>query len=369
MTIIPDAGKQPQSRISVFAGVDTHKEIHVAAVVDEAGTVLGTHSFSTTRAGYRALLAWARSHGELVRIGIEGTGSYGAGLTRHLAKNDVTVLEVDRPDRSDRRRKGKDDDLDAINAARAALHERRTTIPKSKDGAVEALRILRVARAQAVRERRNTLQLLRMSIVAAPDEVRDQVRNLTRMQLIRHLAAWRPDASNATDPVVAYRVALKSFGRRYLELTDEIVDLDDLINPIVQSLAPRLLERVGIGIEAAGQLLVTAGDNPERMKCEAAFAMLCGVSPLPASSGMTQRHRLNRGGDRQANRALHLAVISRLRLDPRTKAYAAKKTAEGHSKMEIIRCLKRYLAREAYFLLTPGTEHITPNTKPRRIAA
>ncbi len=369
MTIIPDAGRRPQPGTPVFAGVDTHKEIHVAAVVDETGTVLGTHSFSTTRAGYRALLAWVRSQGMLVRIGIEGTGSYGAGLTRHLAKHDVTVLEVDRPDRSDRRRKGKDDDLDAINAARAALHERRTTIPKSKDGAVEALRILRVARAQAVRERRNTLQLLRMSIVAAPDEVRDQIRNLTRMQLIRHLAAWRPDTSNATDPVVAYRVALKSFGRRYLELTDEIVDLDDLINPIVESLAPQLLERVGIGIEVAGQLLVTAGDNPERMKSEAAFAMLCGVSPLPASSGMTQRHRLNRGGDRQANRALHLAVISRLRIDPRTKAYAAKKTAEGHSKMEIIRCLKRYLAREVYFLLNPGTEHIVPNTKPRKITA
>lgn len=369
MTIIPDTERRSQPRQSIFARVDTHKEIHVAAVIDPAGTVLGTRSFSTTRAGYRALLTWVRGHGDLIRIGIEGTGSYGAGLTRHLAKHDVIVLEVDRPDGSDRRRKGKDDDLDAINAARAALHDRRTTIPKSKDGAVEALRILRVARAQAVRERRNALQILRMSIVAAPDEVRDQIRNLTRMQLIRHLAAWRPDVSNATDPVVAYRVALKSFGRRYLELTDEIADLDDLINPIVEALAPQLLERVGIGIEVAEQLLVTAGDNPDRMRSEAAFAMLCGVSPLPASSGMTQRHRLNRGGDRQANRALHLAVISRLRLDPRTKAYVAKKTAEGHSKMEIIRCLKRYLAREVYFLLNPGIEYITPNTKRPQIAA
>lgn len=369
MTIIPDATGKHQPHPPVFAGVDTHKEIHVAAVVDTAGTLLSTHSFSTTRAGYRALLTWVRSYGDPIRIGIEGTGSYGAGLTRHLAKHDVTVLEVDRPDRSDRRRRGKDDDLDAINAARAALHQRRTTIPKSKDGAVEALRILRIARAQAVRERRNALQLLRMSIVAAPDEVRDQIRNLTRMQLIRHLAAWRPDSSNATDPIVAYRIALKSLGRRYLELTDEIADLDDLINPIVEALAPQLLKQVGIGIEVAGQLLVTAGDNPDRMKSEAAFAMLCGVSPLPASSGMTQRHRLNRGGDRQANRALHLAVISRLRLDPRTKAYAAKKTAEGHSKMEIIRCLKRYLARETYFLLNPGIDNITPNNKPRKTAA
>jgi transposase len=346
----------------VFAGVDTHKELHVAAVIDSSEMVLGTRSFSTTRAGYRAMLAWIGEFGELIRIGVEGTGSYGAGLTRHLAKSGVTILEVDRPDRSDRRRKGKDDDLDAISAARAALQQRRTTIPKSKDGAVEALRVLRVARAHAVRERRSALQLLRMTIVSCPDELRDQVRNLTRMQLIRTLAAWRPDVSNASDPVTAYRVALKSLARRYLELSDEIADLDELINPLVEALAPQLLDRVGIGIEVAGQMLVTAGDNSDRMKSEAAFAMLCGVAPLPASSGMTQRHRLNRGGDRQANRALHLAIVSRIRLDPRTQAYIVKKTTEGHSKLEIIRCLKRYLAREIYYLLNPGQ----PVTAQRR---
>jgi transposase len=275
------------------------------------------------------LQAWVGEFGELARVGVEGTGSYGAGLTRHLTKAGVTVLEVDRPDRSDRRRKGKDDDLDAINAARAALHQRRTVIPKSKDGAVEALRVLRVVRAQAVRERRNVLVLLRMTIVAAPDEVRDQVRNLTRMQLIRILAAWRPDVSNVADPVTAHRVALKTMARRYLELSDEIGDLDELINPLVQALAPQLLDRLGIGIEVAGQMLVTAGDNPDRMTSEAAFAMLCGVAPLPASSGMTQRHRLNRGGDRQANRALHLAVISRIRLDPNTQAYSPARPPKG----------------------------------------
>jgi transposase len=356
----------PPGRL-VFAGVDTHKELHVAAVIDAGETVLGTRSFSTTRAGYRAMLAWIGEFGELARIGIEGTGSYGAGLTRHLARTGVTILEVDRPDRSDRRRKGKDDDLDAISAARAALHQRRTVTPKSKDGAVESLRVLRVARAHAVRERRSALQLLRMTIISAPEELRDQVRNLTRMQLIRTLAAWRPDVSNATDPVTAYRVALKSLARRYLELSDEIADLDELINPIVEALAPQLLARVGIGIEIAGQMLVTAGDNAARMKSEAAFAMLCGAAPLPASSGMTQRHRLNRGGDRQANRALHLAAISRLRLDPRTQAYAAKKTAEGHSKLEILRCLKRYLAREIYYLLNPGRAAAPP--KPKRSPA
>jgi transposase len=369
MTRTPATSDPDQAPTPVFAGVDTHKELHVAAVIDAGETVLGTRSFPTTRTGYRAMLAWIGEFGDLARIGVEGTGSYGAGLTRHLAKAGVMILEVDRPDRSDRRRKGKDDDLDAINAARAALQGRRTSIPKSKDGAVEALRVLRITRAHAVRERRSALQLLRMSIVSAPEELRDQVRYLTRMQLIRTLAAWRPDVSNATDPVTAYRVSLKSLARRYLELTDEITDLDELINPIVEALAPQLLKRIGIGIEVAGQLLVTAGDNPDRMKSEAAFAMLCGVSPLPASSGMTQRHRLNRGGDRQANRALHLAVISRIRLDPRTRTYVAKKTAEGHSKMEIIRCLKRYLAREVYFILNPGRQHIVPNTRQHRTAA
>ena len=250
--------------------------------------------------------------------------------------------------------------MDAISAARAALHGRRVSVPKSKDGPVESLRVLRVTRQTAVRARRNALQLLRMTIVAAPEELRDQVRNLTRMQLIRTCAAWRPETTNAADPVAATRIALKSLARRILELGDEIAALDELITPLVTALAPQLLDRVGIGIEIAGQLLVTAGDNHDRLRSEASFAMLCGVAPLPASSGMTRRHRLNRGGDRQANSALHLAVISRIRIDERTQAYMAKKTAEGHSKLEIIRCLKRYLAREVFYLLN-GREPAPPD--------
>jgi transposase len=347
----------------VVGGIDTHKELHVAAVIDTAEHVLATHSFSTTRAGYRALLRWIRSFGDIARIGVEGTGSYGAGITRHLGQAGIEVVEIDRPDRSDRRRKGKDDDLDAISAARAALHNRRTSTPKGKDGAVEALRVLRVTRHTAVRARRTALQLLRMSIVSAPEELRDQVRNLTRMQLIRTCASWRPDPTDAADPTSATRIALKSLARRILELGDEIAMLDELIEPIVTELAPQLLDRVGIGVEIAAQLLVTAGDNTDRMRTEASFAMLCGAAPLPASSGMTQRHRLNRGGDRQANSALHLAVITRLRTDQKTKAYAAKKTAEGHSKREIIRCLKRYLAREIYYLLNPGQHNSTKINK------
>jgi transposase len=335
----------------VVGGIDTHKDLHVAAVLDTAGVVRGTQSFSTTRAGYRALVRWMRSYGDVRQVGIEGTGSYGAGVTRHLNDAGIEIFEVDRPDRSDRRLRGKSDTLDAENAARAVLAGRRTTTPKTKDGQVESLRVLRLTRSTAVKSRRAAIQLLRNHIVSAPEELRDQVRNLTRMQLIRTCAAWRPDATGFRDPVVATRIALRSLARRILELNDEIADLDELIAPLVQELAPTLVQATGIGVEIAGQLLVTAGDNPDRLRSEASFAMLCGVAPLPASSGKTQRHRLNRGGDRAANSALHLAVIVRMRMDDRTRAYVARRTADGLSKLEIIRCLKRYLAREVFALL------------------
>jgi len=334
----------PVSRV-VVAGIDTHKDLHVAAVVDTDGVVLGTESFSTTRAGYRAMVRWMRTFGDIRKVGVEGTGSYGAGITRHLTEAGIEVLEVDRPDRADRRRRGKSDTLDAEAAALAALAGRRTSIPKRKDGLVESLRVLRLTRATAIRSRTKALQLLRMHVISAPEELRDQVRNLTRMQLLRTCACWRPDTIGFRDPVVATRIALKSLARRILELNDEIATLDELINPLVAELAPRLLARPCIGVEIAGQILVTLGDNPARIRTEAGFAMLCGVAPLPASSGKTQRHRLNRGGDRQANRALHMAAISRMRTDDKTKAYVARKTAEGHSKLEIIRCLIGGLSR------------------------
>jgi transposase len=214
--------------------------------------------------------------------------------------------------------------------------------------------VLRLTRSTAVKARRAAMQLLRNHIVSAPDQVRDELRRLTRMQLVRLCASWRPDASGFRDPVVATRISLKMLARRIIELGDEIATLDDLIEPLVHELNPRLADALGVGAEIAGQLLVTAGDNPERMASEAGFAMLCGVAPLPASSGMTNRHRLNRGGDRAANCALHMAVICRMRMDDRTKAYVAKRTRDGLSKREIIRCLKRYLARELYALLRPA---------------
>src|SRR5512144_1355715 len=263
----------------VVGGIDTHKDLHVAAVLDASENVLGTASFSTTRAGYRALIRWLHGFGAVAKVGVEGTGSFGAGIARHLTALGIETVEVDRPDRGDRRRKGKDDDLDAINAARAALRGQRTSVPKSKDGKVEALRVLRVTRTTAVKVRRAALQMLRAQIISAPEELRDQVRNLTRMQLIRTCAAWRPDVSDAADAVTATRIALKSLARRILDLGDEISMLDELITPLVTDVAPRLLERPGIGIEIAGQLLVTAGDNPQR----------CAASPRSRCSAASRR--------------------------------------------------------------------------------
>lgn len=340
--------ERSQKAAHVVGGVDTHKDLHVAAVVDEQDDVLGTHCFATTRQGYRQLLHWMRSFGNLQRVGVESTGTYGAGLLRHLQAAGVDVLEVTVPDKQDRRRRAKDDDRDAQNAAHAAFARKRVVTPKTRDGMIESLRVLKACRKTAVAARRIALQMIQNTIVCAPDELRDGLRDLTRMQLIRTLAAWRPDLSDFRTVSSAYRITLRSLGRRYLELHDEIADLDAMIGAIVDDLAPSLVARNSIGRESAAQLLLTAGDNPDRLPSEASFAALCGVSPVPASSGKVTRHRLNRGGDRAANSALHIIAIGRLRTDPRTKAYVARRITEGHSKLEALRCVKRYIAREVY---------------------
>ena len=266
----------PTSRV-VIGGIDTHKDLHVAAVIDTAGALLATESFSTTRAGYRALVCWLRSHGDVRLVGIEGTGSYGAGVTRHLAEAGIQVLEVDRPDRTDRRRRGKNDTIDAENAARAALAGRRTSTPKTKDGKVEALRVLRLTRTTAVKSRRAALQLLRNHIVSAPEELRDQVRNLTRMQLLRTCAAWRPDTSGFRDPVVATRIALQSLARRILELDDEIADLDELIGKLVPELAPAWWPRPGSGSRSPGSCWSPPATTPS--DCAARPRSRCCAAP------------------------------------------------------------------------------------------
>ena len=252
----------PNAKISsvsrqVVGGVDTHKDLHVAAVVDEQDRILASESFATTRQGYKQMLTWMRSFGEVVRVGIECTGTYGAGLLRYLEQAGITVLEVTAPDKSDRRKRGKDDTLDAGNAAHAAFAGVRTVTPKKRDGMVESLRVLKVCRKTAIQARRVTLQLIQNTIVSAPDDLRESLRTLTRMQLIRTLAAWRPDLSSYRQVTSAYRIALKSLGRRYLELHDEIADLDVMIAALVDDLAPELVARNAIGYESAAQLLLT----------------------------------------------------------------------------------------------------------------
>lgn len=342
-------------QIEVAGGVDTHQDTHTAAAVDSAGRLLGHATFPATGAGYRALLGWLRGLGTLVVVGIEGTGAYGAGLARHLGREDIEMVEVDRPDRKTRRSAGKSDPLDAEAAARTALARVRTGVPKDREGKVEALRNLRVARRSAVDQRADCQRRIKTLIVTAPEQLRVRLRALSTTKLLRTCADLRPDTQRVGDPQQAAKVALRHLARRHAALTEEIAELDALIEPLVAAINPALLELTGVGADVAGQLLVTAGENTDRLRSEAAFAMLCGVAPIPASSGKTHRHRLNRGGDRQANAALYRVVLCRLRWDPRTQAYMQRRTTEGLSKKDIIRCLKRLIAREIYSVLTPAT--------------
>ena len=335
----------------VTVGVDTHKDLNVAVALDARGRVVGTTTVPTTPRGHSSLVAWAKSFGPVAAVGIEGTGSYGAGLTRHLRSTGVRVLEVERPERKGRRGAGKTDPLDAERAARAVLAGETRVLPKGGDGAVESLRVIWGSRRGAVKARTQAANQLHALVVTAPDLLRNELRRLTCAQLVARAARWRAGA--ASDTTAACRFAMRSVARRYLLLGQEIRAADLEIRRLVDQVAPRLVAAPGVGYETAAALLVAAGDNPERLRSEAAFAHLCGAAPIPATSGKTVRHRLNRAGERQANRALFLIVLVRMYRDQRTKAYVARRTTEGRSKPEIIRCLKRYVAREVFALL-PG---------------
>lgn len=344
--------------ISVIGGVDTHTDLHQVAVIDGIGRHLATKAFATTPDGYR-LLDWLRSHGDVLAVGMEGTGAYGAELARFLTMHGVTVVEVDRPDRKARRDHGKSDPVDAYAAATAVLSGRATGTPKSRDGIVEAIRVLRVTRKSAVKARTQTINQIRTLIVTAPSEVRDKLRDLGSRELIDRLARSRP-TGELDGPTCAVRTALRRLARRHQMLSEEIKDADREIGPLVTQAAPRLVALPGVGPETAGQLLTSVGDNPERLRSEASFAHLCGAAPVPASSGRTNRHRLNRGGDRAANNALHTIVLVRMKYDQRTQEYVARRTAEGMVKKDVIRCLKRFVAREIYRHLP----HVTHTTQP-----
>jgi transposase len=330
----------------ITAGVDTHLDVHVAAALDEKGALLGVESFETTRDGYRRLLGWLSALGEVELIGVEGSGSYGAGLTRHLLGEGVRVVEVDRPNRQRRRRRGKSDPQDAITAARSAQSGEAAGDAKTRDGNVEAMRVLRVARNSARKARTQTLNQMRSLVSTAPESIRTELRNLTVYRLLECASAYRPGTRQ--DLVSLTKFSLRMLARRALALEVEVAELDAILEPLVQRTAPELVAQVGIGTECASALLVAAGDNPRRLRNEATFAHLCGASPLDASSGKHERHRLNRGGDRQANSALWRIVVTRMAHDPRTRHYIQRRMKQGLTKKEAFRCLKRYIAREVY---------------------
>ena len=334
---------------AVTIGVDTHRDLNVAVALGAQGQILGSLVVPSSLAGHARLLSWGHSLGKVERVGIEGTGSFGAGLCRYLSAAGLAVVEVDRPYRRGRRRAGKTDLIDAERAARAVLSGEARVQPKAGNAGVECIRLLSTARRGAVKARTQAANQLHGLVTTAPDELRAKLRELTIAQLVKRAARWR--TTTADGPLAAARLAIRTVARRYRQLAREVSELDAQLEVLVLRVAPALLATPNVGCETASALLVAAGDNPQRLRSEAAFAHLCGVAPIPASSGKTVRHRLSRLGDRQANRALFLIVLGRMHRDERTRAYVARRTTEGLSKAEIIRCLKRYVARELFPLL------------------
>ncbi|MBA2305974.1 MAG: IS110 family transposase [Acidobacteria bacterium] len=340
---------------AVTGGVDTHADVHVAAALDELGALLGTAEFATTPDGYAALLAWLDGFGPVTKIGIEGTGSYGAGLARTATAHGTTVVEVDCPNRQDRFRHGKSDTVDAVSAARAALSGHAAGLPKGGTGPVEAMRVILVAKRSARAERVRTLNQMRHLVFAAPDDIRARFYGLNVYNLTRQAAAMRPRPADGVDYVTLY--TLRELGRRVRLLEAEIDRFDELLQPIVAAHAPALLNVFGCGLFITATLCVAAGDQPGRIRNEAAWANLCGVAPIPAGSGKTNgRVRLNRGGNRQANSALYGIVLVRMGHHEPTKIYVERRRAEGRNTLEIMRCLKRYVARETFKHLPRGAD-------------
>jgi len=335
--------------VTVTGGVDTHKDTHTAAALDSSGRLLGTVTFPASQSGYVELLDWLRTFGTVERVGVEGTGSYGSGLATHLRAEGVTVLEVNRPSRQARRRNGKSDTADAEAAARATLAGVATAVPKQHSGVVEAIRLLRLERRSAIVSRTKTANQLHAVVATAPEPLRGTLRKHALPRLVERSSKFSKAA--VTDIETATKRVLRGLARRWQLLSREIDELDKELASLVAVAAPELVALRGVGVDVAGTLLVAAGDNPERLDTEASFAALCGASPVDASSGRQHRHRLNRGGNRDANRALWVVTLVRSRIDPRTIAYVQRRTQEGLSRLEIFRCLKRYIARDIFKIL------------------
>lgn len=333
----------------IIVGVDTHKYIHVAVAIDRLGTRLGACTISADRAGYAELLAWADALGPVDAFGIEGTGSYGVGLASHVRRHALRVLEVSHCDRRKRRSHGKSDTLDAETAARSVLAGLATAVPKSADGAAEMVRQIKVARDTAVKAKSAAIIALKTIIVNAPGELREALQPLTDRKLINRCARLLPGPID--DTTASTKHAIRALATRWLALSAEIDAHDTALDTITEAAAPTLRDAFGIGADSAAEMMIVAGDNPTRLRSEAAFAKLCGACPIPASSGVTNRHRLFRGGHRQANAALYRIVTVRMRWHEPTITYVSRRTAQGLSKKDIIRCLKRFVAREIYHAL------------------
>lgn len=333
----------------IVAGADTHADtIHVAAIT-MTGALVADREFAATPAGYAAALAFLTSLGRVERIGVEGTASYGAGFTRALTAAGIEVAEVTRAVKSTRRLKGKSDPLDAYSAARTALAGDGLVLPK--DDATAGLRALHIARRSAVKHRTAVINQIKALLVSAPDAVRNKYRGLTTLKMVEAIARCRPEV--LTDPVAqAMLTAAKMLAQRVQFLETQATTLDAQIDALVTAANPGLRAAYGVGSDTAAQLLITAGLNPHRLHSEAAFAALCGAAPVPASSGKTNRHRLSRGGDRAANNALHRVALVRMSNHQPTKDYVQRQLTKGHTKMEILRKLKRAIAREIFKLLT-----------------
>ena len=334
----------------IIIGIDTHKDFHHVAVISALGESLTDRKFDATPDGYTALIAWVTGQGDVLRAGVEGTGSYGAALTKRLRTAGITVIDILAPDKQERRLRGKTDQIDAYSAARAVLARRARTVPKIRDGEVEAMRVLRTTRKMVVKQRTETMNQLHSLLVSAPENLRAKLAGLKAKDIAKASARLR---DLATDDVVtaATKDAAKSLGRRFLELTIESDRLEDRIDALVTAYAPELLAVYGVGPDVAATLLTVAGENVDRIGTESALAHLAGTAPIPASSGKTNRHRLNRGGNRQGNAAFHRIVLVRMVRHPETRAYVEKTIARGKTKRDTMRLLKRYLAREIFPIL------------------
>jgi transposase len=332
---------------AVTLGIDTHKDVHVAVTLDELGRRLGVATFSTDDAHHQQLWQWASSYGPVTRAGVEGTGSFGYRLAQFLVNTaGVSVIEVNRPNRVARRRRGKSDPVDAEAAARSVMARDSTAIAKTRAGIAGQLRVLMIARRSALKARIQAQHQLRSLILELDDTTRARVDH----RRADHLAAACSEMPG-DDGIAA---GLRALGHRWCQLTAEVREHDHAITRILKKSANGLLARPGVGPITAAQLIVTAGDNPDRLHSSAAFAALCGVTPVEHSSGKTQRHRLNRGGDRAANSALWTITTNRMRHDPRTRAYVQRRSDLGNSRKEIIRMLKRYIVRELFREITAG---------------